>query len=227
MRIALSMAIGVGMLLTLASQADEPTADEKKAVSAAQLLKGKPGIDTTLHPNARVAVRFDTATDATLVALAKYPQIGAIQALDGTACTTRGFTALQSLPNLRRLTLNKSRVTDKDLALIAGCKNLQLLVLPESGITDNGLAAITKLTRLEHLDLSDNPRLTDKAIEHIKTLERLEVLLLNKTGITDTGLFELAPLEGLRTLNVAATKVTAEAAEKFPTQMPNLRVVRR
>lgn len=227
MRIALSLGLGLGSVFALASAADEPTAGEKKAVAAAQLLKGRTVVDPSLHPDARVAVRFDAANDAALLALAKHPQVGAVQALDGTACTARGLTALQGLPNLRRLTLNKSRVGDKELALIAGCKHLRVLVLPESGLTDAGLAAATALTRLEHLDLSDNPRVTDKGVEHIKALERLEVLYLNKTGITDKGLFELAPLEGLRTLNVAGTRVTADAAEKFPALMPNLRVVRR
>ncbi len=227
MRIALGLGIVACLTITLVGQAQGPTADEKKALSVAQLLKGVPAIDTNLHPSARVAVKFETATDATLAALAKHPQIGSIQALDGTACTAKGFTALRTLPNLRRLTLNKCRVTDKDLAALAGCEQLRVLVIPESSLSDAGLAAAKQLSRLEHLDLSDNPRLTDKAIEHIKTLERLEVLYLNKTSISDIGLFELSPLEGLRALNVAGTKVTATAAEKFPDRMPNLRVVRR
>ena len=227
MRIALGLGIGIGLTVALVGRAQEPTADEKKAVTVAQLLKGRPVVDTSLHPAARVGVKFDTATDATLVALAKHPQIGSIQALDGTGCTAKGFTALQALPNLRRLTLNKCRVTDKDLAALAGCEQLRVLVIPESSLTDAGLVAAKKLTRLEHLDLSDNPRITDKAMEHIKTLERLEILYLNKTGISDAGLSELASLEGLRALNVSGTKVTATAAEKFPDKMPNLRVVRR
>jgi hypothetical protein len=37
----------------------------------------------------------------------------------------------------------------------------------------------------------------------------------------------LKPLEGLRSLNVALTKVTPDAAMKFADEMPNLRVVRR
>ena len=61
----------------------------------------------------------------------------------------------------------------------------------------------------------------------VKTLERLEGLHLNRTGITDKGLTELKGLEGLRALSVGGTKVTALAADKFPDEMPNLRVVRR
>ena len=38
----------------------------------AKALKGKASIDTALHPEARVAVKFDSASDATLAALAKH-----------------------------------------------------------------------------------------------------------------------------------------------------------
>src|SRR5262249_56423131 len=104
---------------------------------------------------------------------------------------------------------------------------LRELVIPASGVTDAGLASLAKLPRLEALDVSENPRITDKGMAQIAMLERLEHLYLGKTSITDKGLFELKPLEGLRTLHVAGTKVSANAAEKFADEMPNLRVVRR
>ena len=219
---------GIGAATALTARADDgtPTDAEQQAMTAARLLQGKAVIDPNLHPDARVAVKFDTATDATITALAKHPQIGSIQALDGTKCTEKGLATLKRLPHLRRLVLNKSGVTDKRLAVIAGCKQLRALVIPESTVTDAGLAVLPKLTRLQGLDLSDDPKITDKGMAHVKTLERLEVLYLNKTSITDKGLFELKPLEGLRSLSVGGSKVTAAAAEKFPEEMPNLRVVR-
>jgi hypothetical protein len=48
---------------------------------------------------------------------------------------------------------------------------------------------------------------------------------LSETSITDKGLAELKVLDGLRTLSVRGSKVTQEAAEKFPDDMPNLRKV--
>ncbi|MDB5307205.1 MAG: hypothetical protein JWO38_1407 [Gemmataceae bacterium] len=228
MRTVLALAFGIGMTTALTGRAadDTPTADEQKVIDAVRVLKGKASIDSGLHPEARVAVKFEAATDATLVALAKRPQVGAIQALDGRQCTGKGFAALADLPHLRRLVLNQSRATDKGLAVLAGCKQLRTLIIPESVVTDDGLAALEKMTRLEALDLSET-KVTDKGIAHIKRLERLEILHLNKTGITDKGLFELKPLEGLRSLSVGGSKVTAAAADKFPDEMPNLRVVRR
>jgi hypothetical protein len=206
---------------------DAPNDDEQKALRAAMLLKGKTKIDEQLNPPARVSVKFETVNDAALVMLSKQPGIGAISALDSTRCTVKGFTALQKLPHLQRLVLNRSGVTDKSLAAIAGCKELRELVIPESTVTDAGLAVLPKLSRLEALDLSDAGKISDKGMTQIQMLVRLEKLFLNKTGITDKGLLELQPLEGLRSLSVGGTRVTATAAEKFAEEMPNLRVVRR
>ena len=227
MRITLAYILLLTAFWTAQAADDKPTAEEQKTIAAAKQLKAKAAIDTTLHADARVSVKFDTTNDAAFAALAKHPEIGAIQSLDGTACTAKGFTAIHALPHLQRLVLNKSGVTDKGLAAIAGCKDLRELVIPESTLTDAGLVEIEKLPRLVALDLSESVKVTDKGMAHIIKLERLEVLHLNKTSITDKGLLELKPLEGLRSLSVGGTKVTQAAAEKFPDEMPNLRVVRR
>ena len=227
MRLAFFALLGFTALLS-AQQDNTPNDNEKKAITALKKYKGaKTGINPKLHAEGRLTLKLDTATDAILADIAKHPEIGSFQALDGTACTVKGFTALHNLPQLRRLTLNKSGVSDKELAVIAGCKELRELVLPESTITDAGLVEIEKLPKLEKLDISDAAKVTDKGIAHIVKLERLEELFLNKTSITDKGLLELKPLEGLRALSVGGTKVTQAAAEKFPDMMPNLRVVRR
>jgi hypothetical protein len=210
-----------------AAQDATPTPAEQSALKACQQLKGVAGLDPTLAMGARVSVKFTAAGDAALTGLAKQPAVGAIQIVDATFCTPKGFAALKALPNLRKLVLNRSGVTDKELAEIAQCGQLRTLIIPEAKVTDAGVAAVEKLTRLEQLDLSDNPRLTDKAMAHVKTLLRLEGLFLNKTGITDKGLAELKPLEALRDMTVAGTRVTARAAEAFADEMPNLRVVRR
>jgi len=226
MRIACFVLLAVASSL-VAQPDDTASENEKKAIAALKRYKAKTGIDPRLHPDSRVTVKLDTASDAILADLAKHPEIGSFQALDGTFCTAKGFAAIQKLPNLRRLILNKSGVSDKELATIAGCKELRELVLPESTITDAGLAEVEKLTKLEKLDVSDAVKVTDKGLGHIVKLERLEELHMNKTSITDKGLLELKPLEGLRALSVGGTKVTQTAAEKFPDLMPNLRVVRR
>jgi hypothetical protein len=83
------------------------------------------------------------------------------------------------------------------------------------------------LARLEHLNLSQNPKITDAGLKTIVTLERLRSLHLAHCKITDKGLTQLQNLDGLRTLNVVQTAVTQEALERLADAHPNLRNIRR
>jgi Leucine-rich repeat (LRR) protein len=204
-----------------------PTEDEKKAMALVVQSGGKAELDPRLAPEARVSAKFESATDGVLAALKKAPQIGALDAFDATRCTDKGFAVLKDLPNLRKLTLGKSEMSTGRVAAIAQCKELRVLYLAGSGLTDVELVTLKKLTRLESLDISDNPYVTDKGMASIAALDRLQMLYLGKTGLTDKGLQELKVLDGLRSLNVVGTKVTGEAAEAFADEMPNLRAVRR
>ncbi|MBN9122835.1 MAG: hypothetical protein J0I06_27470 [Planctomycetes bacterium] len=212
----------------LAQPADKaPTADEKKAIDLVTKAGGKAEIDPRLPPEARVSAKFEAATDGTLGALKKAPRIGALDVFDATRCSATGFTALQQLPHLRKLTLGRSVISGPGANAIAQCKELRVLYLAGAGLNDTELAALKKLVLLESLDISDNPQVTDAGMASVQALERLQVLNLSKTGITDKGLAELKSLDGLRSLQVVGTKVTADAAEKFADEMPNLRTVRR
>lgn len=229
MRVTVAVAFAFGLTASaLAQPADKtPTADEKKAIDVVAKAGGKAEIDPRLPAAARVSAKFDAITDATLANLKKAPQIGALDAFDATRCSDVGFAALKSLPNLRKLTLGKSVVGAASVTAIGQCKELRSLYLAGSGLSDSELAGLKGLTLLESLDISDNPQVTDAGMGTVKGLERLQALYLAKTGITDKGLMALKPLDGLRALSVAGTKVTADAAEKFADEMPNLRAVRR
>jgi Leucine-rich repeat (LRR) protein len=219
-----ALGLTAGALSQPASTA--PTADEKKAIDLVAMAGGQAEIDPKLPPAARVSAKFESATDGALAGLKKAAQIGAIDVFDATRCTEKGFAALKDLPNLRKLTLGKSDMNTARIATIAQLKELRVLYLAGSGLTDAQLATLKKLTLLEVLDVSDNP-ITDKGMAHVKALDRIQVLYLAKTGLTDKGLMELKVLDGLHSLSVVGTQVTADAAEKFADEMPNLRVVRR
>ena len=228
-RFSLAAMFALGLTaVTLAQPANKtPTDDEKKAIDLVVKSGGKAEIDPKLPAAARVSAKFDSATDAVLAGLKKAPQIGALDVFDATRCTDRGFTALKDLPNLRKLILGKSEMSMQRAAAIGQLKELRHLYLAGSGLTDAELVSLKKLTMLEFLDASDNPRVTDAGMATVRTLDRLQVLYLGKTGITDKGLMELKPLDGLHTLNVVGARVTGDAAEKFADEMPNLRAVRR
>ena len=220
-------ALTVSLFALSAKPADPPTDDEKKAIDLVVKSGGKAEIDPKLPASGRVSAKYESGNDTVLVALRKSPSIGAIDVFDATRCTEKGFAVLKELPNLRKLTLGKSEMTTTRVNAIAQCKELRVLYLAGSGLTDAELVGLKKLTLLEMLDISDNAQVTDRGMATVKALERLQALYLAKTGITDKGLMELKVLDGLRSLSVGGTKVTADAAEKFADEMPNLRAVRR
>jgi hypothetical protein len=207
------------------TSAQAPSADEATAIDVVKKLGGKAEVETKLSVEARISVKFEVATDATLTALRKHTNIGAIDVFDATKCTDKGYGLLKELPHLRKLVLGKANMTLGAVAAIGQCKELRHLGLVGTGVSDNELAGLKELKLLEHLSLSDNPQITDKGMSSLKGLERLRVLYLNKTSITDKGLLELKTLEGLRTLSVKGTKVTPETGDKFVDEMPNLRKI--
>lgn len=228
MRVTVSLTFVLGLTLAVSAQPDKnPTADEKKAIDLVVKAGGKAEVDPRLPAAARVSVKLDAATDATLANLKKVTQIGALDIFDATRCTDAGYGHLKALPGLRKLSLGKSVIGGLSATALGGCKELRYLYLAGSGLSDAELTGLKGLTLLDWLDISDNPQVTDAGMTTVKGLERLQTLNLSKTAITDKGLAALKPLDGLRNLSVVGTKVTSDAAEKFADEMPNLRVVRR
>ncbi len=219
------VALFVLLICAVTASAQTPTAGEKAVMTEIVRLGGKADVDAKLSPEARVVAKFETISDGLLASLKKHPEIGGIDTFDATKCTDKGFGTLKELPHLRKLVLGKATLSPTGAAAIGQCKELRYLGLVGCGVTDAEFAGMKGLTMLEHLALSENPQITDKAMATVKGFERLRVLYLNKTGITDRGLAELKGLDGLRTLAVKGTKVTADAADKFVDQMPNLRTV--
>jgi hypothetical protein len=229
MRFVLTLVLVSGLISAAFAQpaSKVPTEDERKAIDLVVKAGGTAEIDPTLPDSARVSAKFEAIADVGLLSLKKAPQIGSLDVFDATRCTDKGFAALKELAQLRRLTFGKSNMTSASTKAIGQCVEIRRLYLASSGLSDLELENLKPLTHLILLDISDNQQITDKGMATVKTFEWLQALYLGKTGITDKGLMELKGLDGLRSLNVVSTKVTADAAEKFADEMPNLRAVRR
>jgi hypothetical protein len=120
------------MSLALAAGGDSPSAAEERAIDAIAKAGGKAAIDPKLAATARVEAEFDSATNATLINLAKQPQLGALEILDATKCTAKGFAALKALPHLRRVVLAKSNPKAAGARAIGQCKELRHLGLVDA-----------------------------------------------------------------------------------------------
>jgi CheY-like chemotaxis protein len=135
-------------------------------------------------------------------------QLGARISISETAGAAVGFEAgqrpsgldqLHAVPDLRRLELSHTRITDRDLEIIGSLTGLEELDLEQTEITDSGLA-------------------------HLKHLGNLRRLSLHGTRVTDAGLVHLKRLRSLRALSLRETGVSAQAAKALQQAMPLTRI---
>jgi hypothetical protein len=115
------------------------------------------------------------------------------------------------------LDLSGVRLTESDLAAIAGRTRLKRLHLSDSTISDDDLARLAGLTELRYADLSATlqnppfkPRITDAGLEHVARWKNLSTLSLHGNPITDEGIKHLWYLPNLRSLQLGGTRVTGK-----------------
>src|ERR1044071_6253427 len=107
---------------------------------------------------------------------------------------------LARLPDLERLDLSHTRISDEGLLNLKPAPQIQELQLFYSEwITDQGLTAIKDWKRLKRLDLRGT-RVSDGTLEIAGRLKTLEALDLAHTEVTDVGLENLITLVNLKEL---------------------------
>jgi Leucine-rich repeat (LRR) protein len=130
---------------------------------------------------------------------------------------------LDELPELRKIELSPSDITDKLLEKLSILKSLRSLVIMSGGIFDAEnitsreiaparIASLKTLSNLEELRL-DSEQIMDAEIGVLKDLPRLKVLSLKETKITDTGLQNLKNLSHLEHLELDGEHLTDAALE--------------
>jgi len=115
---------------------------------------------------------------------------------------------------LEGLSLDKTEISDKNMAHLAGLKALKYLGLSDTPITDAGLVHLQGLVSLKSIWLNGT-NITDAGLVHINRLNSLESISLNNTQITNDGLMLLKDLPKLRSIRVIKTHVTNEGLERF------------
>ena len=151
----------------------------------------------------------------------------------GTRRTPIGcFTlaALQHMPNLAALNLNKGHFTPLALLPLGYLTHLTRLELAECGrLCTADVLVVSSLQRLRHLNLACCRVLTDVSMERAlpSTLQHLTALTLcSNPALTDAVVPHLCHLTSLRSLDVSdCTGISEAAVDELYIALPRLQVV--
>ncbi len=100
------------------------------------------------------------------------------------------FTLLRDIANLYELNLATVKISDADLANIAGLTQLHVLHLEHTPIHDAALAHLKRLSNLTYLNLFDTA-ITDAGLQQLQGLTNLKNIYLFETKVTDAGVADL------------------------------------
>ena len=118
--------------------------------------------------------------------LAKLTPLSGIERLDlwnSVYINDEAFVQLKTFPQLKRLELQGTGITDAGMVHFEDMHQLETLFLYDTLVTDDGLAHLRDLG-LKVLRL-DNTLITDEAVDTLKTLRSLEYLDIQSTRISD------------------------------------------
>lgn len=129
--------------------------------------------------------------------------------LSGTGISDLGLANLSGLVELARLELDNTDVSDNGIAqlLRLSLPNLKELNLNSTRVTDVG-AALTCELNLHHLRLEDTV-ITNESVRVLRS-SPISILNIGFTRIQDPGLVWLHEMPNLRVLSLAGTNVTDE-----------------
>lgn len=134
--------------------------------------------------------------------------------LEDTRITDRGLSVVADLNQLSWIRLDDTAVTDEGVAMIQGMKLMEELGLARTNVTNKGLKSLSQMTQLRTLFLDDT-QVTDAGLVHLKGNPRLRMLTLRNTAITDDGLSVIAGMANLRTLDLGNTQVTDKGLKQL------------
>ena len=111
----------------------------------------------------------------------------------------RHLNYLRSLPNLKKLDLDYTKVGDAGMSYVATLTELEWLDIEDTGITDDGL----------------------KCLSNLKNLKKI---IVDGNDVTDDGLMNLASNKSLASVRLLNTKVSPQGIRDFNQILPQCRV---
>jgi Leucine-rich repeat (LRR) protein len=152
-----------------------------------------------------VNLRGSWVADVDMIELARLPDLERLD-LSHTRITDEGMMNLKSAPKITELKLFYAEwITDQGMRAIKEWKHLKRLDLRGTRISDGTLEIAGGLSSLESLDIS-NTEVTDLGLENLITLDNLKELTLGKGHITMSGFAKVAMLPGLTILDISGAQ---------------------
>lgn len=131
---------------------------------------------------------------------------------------------LTTLPDLERLVLRESPLSDDGLRSLGRCRQLRDLNVPHAAGTAAGIESLASLPRLRSLRLGGPTLGGPAAARAVAALPGLRSLHLIDVAIGDEGLAALAELSALENLYLDGAGVSAEAWEGYFQRRPHVHV---
>src|ERR1043165_6537452 len=154
-----------------------------------------------------VDLRSSWVTDSDIPRLAQMPDLKRLD-LSLTRISDRGLRALKSAPAIEELNLYfAEQISDEGTAVVKGWKHLKSLDLRGTRITDNTLEILAGVLTLESLDIGW-AQITDTGLEHLTSLTNLRWLTMGGNKLTDTSLQFLRQMPQIEYLDIGGTQRT-------------------
>jgi Leucine-rich repeat (LRR) protein len=128
---------------------------------------------------------------------------------------------IAKLPNLQKLDLSHTRISDEGMRNLKPAKQIRdLSLLYSEQITDQGMTAIKEWKFLKRLQLRGT-RVSNGTLEIVSHMPELEALDIANTQITENGMEYLIALTGLKELSLGRGRLS-EADLSFLRMLPSL-----
>lgn len=131
---------------------------------------------------------------------------------------------LAALPDIERLVLRQSPLSDAGFAVLAGCRSLADLNVPQAACTAAGIERLARLPGLKSLRIGGSNLQGPEVARAIATLPALRSLHLIDVAIGDEGLDALAEVSTLRNLYLDGAGVSDAAWERYFERCPGVHV---
>lgn len=150
--------------------------------------------------------RAPLVTDLSIPFIGSLPNLRELY-LDGTKVTDRSMNLLQNLSSLWSLSLSRTGLTDTGVRDLVNLPSLKLLRLNSTGIRGKTLVGLPNTYRFD-LYLEDCPLEVSSIIGLATTQTKISLLSLNRTPLDDSCMTAIAAIEMLGDLRVEETSVS-------------------